>query len=221
LFSILNFSQPSMADVQNSGSLARASTYKRAAVDAGATIGVSVEVATASAAKAVGEMYEAARSTAITSHEIDGDRAGTNVKLAADGAEKRPASKQGSTSKLYKVKKGAAIKGGSDNGMKLIRDVNFGEESPLETQPQSIGQVIGIFCEVIVSGGHEPDGAGKKGVLLGHDGSLSLEPMQRYKVQFAYTITDEPYDETTRVPEYNPWKGLVKEKDIQGKFLSK
>jgi hypothetical protein len=44
------------------------------------------------------------------------------VKLAADGAEKRPASKQGSTSKLYKVKKGAAIKGlkgGSDSTIEL------------------------------------------------------------------------------------------------------
>jgi hypothetical protein len=103
-----------MANVQNSGSLARTSTYKRSAVDACATIGASVEIATASAANAVGEMYEAVRSTTITSREIDGNRAGTTAKLAADGAEKRPASKQGSTSKLYKVKKGAAIKSGSD-----------------------------------------------------------------------------------------------------------
>jgi hypothetical protein len=41
------------------------------------------------------------------------------MKLAVDGADKRPASKQGSTSKLYKVKKGVAIKGGSGSNIEL------------------------------------------------------------------------------------------------------
>jgi hypothetical protein len=59
-------------------------------------------------------------STAITSRELDGDRAGTTEKLATDFAEKRPASKQGSTSKLYKVKKGTAIKSGSGSNIELI-----------------------------------------------------------------------------------------------------
>jgi hypothetical protein len=64
---------------------------------------------------------------------------GTSEKLAADVAEKRPASKQGSTSKLYKVKKGTAIKSGSGSNIELITVQN--QKLDLDDETNRLGHI--------------------------------------------------------------------------------